>query len=143
MFGQRNDALVQTLVQIPPQRAAAFGLLGMLADKALGLGRGEEAEKLLAPQLEELLSAVEGGRRFDVTTVERACEFALRIAGLTGNAVWLNHVFRFYRALGRLPPSSVVDELIAVATAGGVKQPNVGGSSGATSAVLRESERRV
>src|SRR5262249_36199046 len=108
------DKSAQTLVQIPTQRVAAFGLIGMLADKALGLGRGEEAERLLAPQIEELLQDVERGRRYEVATVERACEFALRIAPLTGNPIWVTTVFRFYRAMRRLPPSSLVDELYAV-----------------------------
>jgi len=123
IFGQRSDVAAQTLVQIPAQRTAAFGLLGMLADKALGLGRGEEAEKLLGPQIEELLREVEGGKRYEVAGVERACEFALRIAQLTGNGVWMDAVFRFYAAMRRLPPSGLVDEVIA--TARKVRQPNI------------------
>jgi hypothetical protein len=123
IFGQRTDAAAQTLVQIPAQRMAAFGLLGMLADKALGLGRGEEAEKLLGPQIEELLRDVEGKKRYDAAAVERACEFSLRIAQVTGNAVWMDAVCRFYRAMRRLPPSGLVDELIAAARK--VRQPNL------------------
>jgi hypothetical protein len=123
VFGQRSDAAAQTLVQIPTQRMAAFGLLGMLADKALGLGRGEEAEKLLGPQIEELLREVEGKKRYDAAAVERACEFALRIAQVTGNATWMSAVFRFYRAMRRLPPSGIVDELIAAARK--VREPNL------------------
>jgi hypothetical protein len=114
LFGQQSDKSAQTLVQVPAQRAAAFGLIGMLAEKALGLGRGEEAERLLGPQIDELLQEVERGRRYEVATVERACEFALRIALLTGNSPWVSTVFRFYRAMRRLPPSSLVDELYAV-----------------------------
>jgi hypothetical protein len=123
VFGQRSDATAQTLVQVPTQRMAAFGLLGMLADKALGLGRGEEAEKLLGPQIEELLQAVEGGRRYDAAAVERASEFALRIAQATGNGVWIDAVFRFYRGMRRLPPSSLVDGIIAAARK--VRQPKL------------------
>ena len=86
-------------------------------------GRGEEAEKLLGPQLEELLQGVEGGRRYEVTTVERGCEYALKIAQATGNAVWFSMVFRFYRAMRRLPPTNLVDEICAVARK--VRQPNL------------------
>jgi len=123
VFGEESDKSAQTLVQVPTQRAAAFGLLGALADKALGLGRGEEAEKLLGPQLEDLLQGIESGRRFEVTTVERASEYALRIAQATGNAVWLTTVFRYYRAMRRLPPTNIVDEICSVARK--VKQPSL------------------
>jgi len=115
VFGEQTDKAAQTLVQIPTQRMTAFGLLGSLADKAIGLGRGEEAERLLGPQLEELLDGLEKGRRYDVATVERGCEYALRIAQLTGNARWMGTVFRFYRAILRVPPTSLVDEICAVA----------------------------
>jgi len=115
IFGEQSDKAAQTLVQIPTQRMAAFGLLGSLADKALGLGRGEEAERLLGPQIEELLEGVERGRRYEVATVERGCEYTLRIANLTGNPGWMATVFRFYRAMKRVPPSSLVDEICAVA----------------------------
>jgi hypothetical protein len=123
IFGQRSDLAAQTLVQVPAQRTAAFGLLGMLADKALGLGRGEEAEKLLGPQIEELLREVEGGKRYDAAAVERACEFCLRITQATGNGVWMDAVFRFYRGMRRLPPSALVDHVIASARK--VKHPNL------------------
>lgn len=123
VFGEQSDKSAQTLVQVPTQRNAAFGLLGALADKALGLGRGEEAEKLLGPQLEDLLQGVESGRRYEVQTIERGCEYALRIAQVTGNAVWLSTVFRFYGAMRRLPPASLVDEICAVARK--VKQPRL------------------
>jgi hypothetical protein len=93
----------------------AFGLIGTLTDKALGLGRGEEAERLIGPQLEELLEGVEQGRRYEVATVERGCEYALRIAQLTGNPGWMEMVFRFYRVMKRVPPTSLVDEIYAVA----------------------------
>ncbi len=114
VFARRTETSIQTLVQAPPQRMGAFGLMGTLADKALALGRGEEAERLLGPQLEELLREVEAGRKHDVATVERACEYALRIAQANGNPAFMSSVFRFYRALNRLPPSPVVDELCAV-----------------------------
>jgi pSer/pThr/pTyr-binding forkhead associated (FHA) protein len=50
-LGKRTDLTGETLVQVPTQRMPPFGLMGMLADKALALGRGDEAERLLTPQL--------------------------------------------------------------------------------------------
>jgi hypothetical protein len=119
----RGDPAVQTLVQSPTLRLPAFGLLGMLADKALALGRGDEAERLLQPQIEQLLAEIERGKKHDPAHVDRACEYALKIAHATGNGAWMGTVFRFYRALRRLCPSAVVDELYALARK--VKQPSV------------------
>jgi pSer/pThr/pTyr-binding forkhead associated (FHA) protein len=124
VFGvPRSDPAAQTLVQAPTLRLPAFGLLGMLADKALALGRGDEAERLLLPQIEQLLVEVERGKKHDPAQVDRACEYALKIAHATGNAAGMSIVFRFYRSLRRLCPSALVDELYAVARK--VKQPNV------------------
>jgi pSer/pThr/pTyr-binding forkhead associated (FHA) protein len=135
VFALRAEPATQTLVQAPTLRIPAFGLLGMLADKALALGRGDEAEKILAPQIEHLLGEVERGKKFDPATVQRACEYALRVAQATGNAALLDTVFRFYAAMKRLCPSSMVDELYAVARK--VHKPS-GTELRAYLAVLRE-----
>jgi hypothetical protein len=110
-----GDLAAQTLVQAPTQRMQAFGLFGMLAEKALAMGRGDEAERLLAPQIEQLLADVVGGKKHEVASVERAAVYALRLALVTGKSSWMDVVFRFYRAMGRLCPSTIVDELYAVA----------------------------
>jgi predicted component of type VI protein secretion system len=122
VFALRSEPATQTLVQSPTLRIPAFGLLGMLADKALALGRGEEAERILSPQIDHLLSQVEEGKKYDPAAVERACEYALRVAQATGNPAWLGTVFRFYAAMKRLCPSSMIDELYAVARK--VRQPS-------------------
>jgi hypothetical protein len=122
LFGESQQDVVRTLVQAPTLRVSTFGMLGDLADKALGLGRGDEAERLVGPQIEHLLRHVEQGRRYEVLTVERASELALRIAQLTGSAAGMATVCRFYSAMRRLPPVQLVDELIAVARK--LKQPS-------------------
>jgi len=110
----RRDLPSDTLVQHPTQRLPAFGLIGMLTEKALALGRGDEAERLLGPQLDQLAADADGGRRLDATVVERAAEYSLRIAALTGNARRVDTVFRIYGALARPCPRTIVDELYTV-----------------------------
>ena len=117
----RRDLPSDTLVQNPTQRLPAFGLIGMLTEKALALGRGDEAERLIGPQLDQLANEAQEGRRVDAGVLERAVQYSLRIATLTGNPRRMDTVFRLYTGLGRLCPSTVVDELYAVVRK--VRQP--------------------
>lgn len=109
----RREAAADTLVQ-QPERGGGFGLLGALADKALGLGRGDEAERLVGQQLEQLLGDVESGRAVKPEYIERATDYALRIASFTQNPRWTDFIFRMYTALRRPCTALVVDQLYTV-----------------------------
>jgi pSer/pThr/pTyr-binding forkhead associated (FHA) protein len=121
-FGLRRELGTETLVQSPTQRLPAFGLIGMLADKALALGRGDEAERILGPQLDHLLADAKDGQKLDSAVAERAAEYALKIAGLTGSRERVDTVFRIYAHLRRPCPSVMVEELYAVMRK--IRQPN-------------------
>lgn len=95
-------------------RAQAFELLGGLADKALALGRGDEAERILGARLEQLLEDARGPRPPAAEQCERAALFALRLAATTGRARWFDYVVHLYAALRCASPAGVVDELYAV-----------------------------
>lgn len=110
----RRDLPADTLIQAPTQRVATFGLLGILADKALALGRGEEAEKLLFEQLDQLLVDAQRGVNIVPETLERASEYALKLSVATGNGRWVDYIFRIHAAVGRPCPGPVVDELYTV-----------------------------
>lgn len=110
----RRELAVDTLLQAPTVRAATFGLLGILADKALAMGRGEEAEKLLSDQLEQLLADAQRGVNVAPETIERAAHYALKLSLATGNGRWVDFIFRVYSAAGRTCPGPVVDELYTV-----------------------------
>jgi pSer/pThr/pTyr-binding forkhead associated (FHA) protein len=110
----RREAPADTLVQQSPDRGASFGLLGALADKALGLGRGDEAERLVGQQLDQVLAEAEGGRAVSPDHIQRATDYALRIASFTQNARWTDFIFRLYSALRRPCAAPVVDQLYTV-----------------------------
>jgi hypothetical protein len=110
----RRELAADTLIQVPAQRAATFGLLGILADKALAMGKGEEAEKLLFEQLDQLLVDVQRGVGVALETIERACDYALKLGSTTGNGRWVDYIFRLHTALARPCPATVVDELYTV-----------------------------
>ncbi len=110
----RREFAAETLAQMPTQRLPPFGLIGMLAEKALALGRGDEAERLMGAQIDQVVSDAENGRRVDLASAERAAEYALRIATSTGNAERANSMLRLYAALRRPCSTSMVEELHAV-----------------------------
>jgi hypothetical protein len=110
----RRELPSDTLVQASTQRAPTFGLMGILADKALALGKGEEAERLIAPMLQQYLGDLEGGRKAEPETLQRACDYALRIAATTSAGEWLDYIFRAYATTRKPCPAEVVDQLYDV-----------------------------
>jgi hypothetical protein len=118
-----RDATTDTMEQASTQRLPAFGLLGILGEKALALRRPDEAERLLGPQIELLMEEVAEGRRVDAATVDQACTFSLRLAALVGTGKWIDVVFRLHRLLRRTCSTAIVDELYIVFRK--VKQPSL------------------
>jgi pSer/pThr/pTyr-binding forkhead associated (FHA) protein len=110
----RRELSADTLIQGPAERASTFGLMGILADKALAMGRGEEAEKLLGEPLEQLVSDAQRGVTVAIETLQRASEYALKLALATSNGRWVDYIFRLHAAAGRTCAGAIVDELYTV-----------------------------
>jgi pSer/pThr/pTyr-binding forkhead associated (FHA) protein len=103
------------------EAARVLEMLAGVAEKAFELGRDADAERILKRPLEMLLERVESSGRIDAREAGEAALLAVRLARATGHANWIDFVFRLFLALGKLLPSSVVDELhIAVRAAPGV-----------------------
>ncbi len=93
------------------RRAHAFNLLGGVAEKALVMGRADDAERLLATPLVELMEASRAGRRISPSLVDTISRFAAKLATATGKASWIDYVVELYQGQGRPCPAPVVDEL--------------------------------
>lgn len=93
------------------RRAHAFNLLGGVAEKALVMGRADDAERLLATPLVELMEASRAGRRISPSLVDTISRFAAKLATATGKASWIDYVVELYHGQGRPCPAPVVDEL--------------------------------
>jgi predicted component of type VI protein secretion system len=93
------------------RRAEAFRLLAGVADKALALGRAEEAERLLATALLEVVEASRTGRHPSASLVDTAARLAAKLATATSKGAWADYVIELYDAQGRLCPAAVIDEL--------------------------------
>ncbi len=91
--------------------ANAFQLLGSVVDKSLALGRGEEAEHVIATHLHAALGDALAGRPVPPDLARSAAGYAVKLAGATGRASWIDYTIELYSALGLTLPLSLVDEM--------------------------------
>lgn len=96
-----------------PKLVATFKLLSGMADKALGLGKPDEAERLLGPVLHEVIEA-QRKRSLDAATADQATTYALKLAALSQKGAWVDYVFELYTVGNKLVSGPVVDELHGV-----------------------------
>jgi predicted component of type VI protein secretion system len=92
----------------------SFQLLGGVADKALALGKAEDAERILQVLLTDVLTRARDGQAIEPGVAESATRYAARLAGATGKASWLDYVFELYRRQRRVLPAAIIDELYTV-----------------------------
>ena len=93
------------------RRADAFNLLGSVAEKALAMGRADEAERLLASALADVIEASRAGKRMSPALVDMAARFSAKLATSTAKGAWADYVIELYTAQARPCPASVIDEL--------------------------------
>jgi predicted component of type VI protein secretion system len=93
------------------RRAGAFNLLGGVAEKALAMGRADEAERLLASPLADVVEASRAGKRLSPWLVDTAARFAAKLATATAKGAWADYVVELYDVQLRPCPAPVVDEL--------------------------------
>jgi Inner membrane component of T3SS, cytoplasmic domain len=93
------------------RRVTAFKLLGGVADKALAMGRVDEAERLLTGPLNEVIEASRAGKHVSPWIVDIAARLSAKLATATAKGVWADYVIEVYQTQGRPCPAPVVDEL--------------------------------
>lgn len=112
---KRREVSADTVAQAAPARPAqSFGLIAILAEKALTLGRPDEAERLLAPQLGTVLSDLAAGQTSGTETLDRAAEFAAKLAAATGKGSWVDYIVSLYATLEQPMPAVLVDQLYTI-----------------------------
>jgi predicted component of type VI protein secretion system len=97
-----------------PKRVDSFPLLSTLADKALALGRPEDAERILSSLMLEVLNNAQRGDALPSETVDQAAQYGVRLANATSKGSWVDYVITLYAAVRRPCPASIVDELHGV-----------------------------
>jgi hypothetical protein len=93
------------------RRITAFKLLGGVAEKALAMGRADEAERLLAGPLGDVVEAIRSGKSVSAWLVDVAARLAAKLATATTKGAWADYVIEIYQAQGRPCAAPVVDEL--------------------------------
>jgi hypothetical protein len=89
----------------------AIAVLTAVGDKALAMGRVDEAERILGGSLRDIQARIQRGHRPDASQMEPAMQRALRLARETGKDQWFRWVFEVGQALGMVLPSATIDEL--------------------------------
>jgi hypothetical protein len=77
----------------------------------LAMGRADEAERLLASVLADVIEASRAGRRVPASLAESAGRFSARLATATGKGAWADYVIELYSSQERPAPAPVIDEL--------------------------------
>lgn len=102
----------------------SFQLLGGVADKALAMGKADDAERILQVLLADVLHRSREGQPIDPSVAEPAARYAARLASATGKASWVDYAFELYRKQRRVLPAAVIDELYSSVRK--VKSPELG-----------------
>lgn len=117
--GELRGGIEPTVADEPSKSGSSrtvnsFRLLGGVADKALAMGRAEEAERILQSLLFEILHRAREGGTIDTDAAEHAARYAARLAGATAKGAWVDYVFDLYTVVRRPLPAHIIDELFTV-----------------------------
>lgn len=95
----------------PDRHVNALSLIGSVADKALAMGRSEEAERILLRSLNDVLQKARDGHSPPLDLASTAAIYAAKLASATGKGIWIDYIFDLYTRIDQLVPGTVVDEL--------------------------------
>ena len=99
----------------PTRRFDALGVVGELAEKAMALGRFDEAERLIEGPFQQLTDDAGSGLGLSPAVIEKATDLAVRLASATLKADWIDRLILLYSRLGRPWPAEVIDALYEIA----------------------------
>jgi hypothetical protein len=95
----------------PDRHVNALSLIGSVADKALAMGRAEEAERILSRSLSDVMNKAREGQMPPLDLASTAAIYAAKLASATGKGSFIDYIFELYTRLGQIVPGTVVDEL--------------------------------
>jgi hypothetical protein len=106
-----RDSFSEVDAATATRSADIFQLLASVVDKALALGRGDEAERLIATHLNSALGDAQAGRLLRPDIARTAAGYAVKLASATGKPEWLDYAVKLYASLNLVLPLALVDEM--------------------------------
>lgn len=94
--------------------ARAIDLLTGVFEKAIRLGKTEEAERLLTAHFERIVLAARAGQRISPSLYDAAADCSVTLAEATGRATWINTAIQVFSAHNRMLPLAVTDRLYSL-----------------------------
>lgn len=99
----------------PTQRFDGLAIIAELSEKAIALGRIDEAERLVEGPFVQLLEDLSAGRDVPAALVVKATNLAARLADVTSKRVWVERLIQLYLTLKRPWPADTIDALYETA----------------------------
>jgi hypothetical protein len=104
-------ALAETRVGDEDESTIVGSLLAGIADKALAMGRFDEAERVLARVLSAQLARAQRGDPVSPARLSESTSYAIRLAEGTKKASWIDWIFEIHYATGSLLSAPDVERL--------------------------------
>jgi hypothetical protein len=108
---RQRDSFADDDAVLATRSADVFQLLAGVVDKALALGRGEDAERVIAAHLSAALADARAGRALPPDVARTAAGYAVKLASATSKSSWLDYALHLYGALDLVLPLALVDEM--------------------------------
>ncbi len=105
-------------------RGSAYRLFWGLSDRVLAMGRVDEAERMMGPRLNEMLSRAQNGEIPEDAVIIDVLRRALKLAGSTKKDVWFGWIFDFARVSKHKMALQLLDDIYAQVF---VVRPAIGG----------------
>ncbi len=88
-----------------------YTVLNRIADKAITLGRFDEAERVLTKSMEDLLASARASGALSSTRLIEGTNYALRLADGTKRDAWIDWVFEIHAATAQIMSLEQIDSL--------------------------------
>ncbi len=93
----------------PTRRFEGLGVISELSEKAIALGRFEDAERLVEGPFVQLLEDLSAGREVPAPLISHATSLATRLVAVTTKRIWVERLLRLYLQLKRPWPADAID----------------------------------